>query len=66
MESLLLSAKLQDFYSASTGSGDELNIFCPVIGQACVARFEEKFWYRAQVIGNGVCALVKCKCINIL
>ncbi|XP_013854998.1 RING finger protein 17 [Austrofundulus limnaeus] len=52
MESLLLSAKLQDFYSASTGFGDELNIFCPVIGQACVARFEDKLWYRAQVIGH--------------
>lgn len=62
MESLLLSAKLQDFYSASTCSGDdELNIFCPVIGQACVARFEDKLWYRAQVIGNGVCA---CQILN--
>ncbi|XP_040005066.1 RING finger protein 17 isoform X2 [Xiphias gladius] len=53
MESLLLSAKLQDFYSATTVAGqDDLNIYCPVIGQACVARYDDKLWYRAQVIGH--------------
>ncbi|XP_067460458.1 RING finger protein 17 isoform X1 [Thunnus thynnus] len=53
MESLLLSAKLQDCYNATTVAGDDdLSVYCPVIGQACVARFEDKLWYRAQVIGH--------------
>uniref|UniRef100_A0A4W6DQE7 Ring finger protein 17 n=1 Tax=Lates calcarifer TaxID=8187 RepID=A0A4W6DQE7_LATCA len=53
MESLLLSAKLQDCYNATTVAGeDDLTIYCPVIGQACVARFDDKLWYRAQVIGH--------------
>ncbi|XP_014900531.1 RING finger protein 17 isoform X1 [Poecilia latipinna] len=50
MESLLLSAKLQDYYSAL--KDDEFRVYCPVIGQACVARFEDKLWYRAQVISH--------------
>ncbi|XP_072253858.1 RING finger protein 17 [Leuresthes tenuis] len=53
METLLLSAKLQECYNAPTVFGeDELKVYCPVIGQACVARFEDKLWYRAQVIGH--------------
>ncbi|CAG5865302.1 unnamed protein product [Menidia menidia] len=53
METLLLSAKLQDCYNISTEFGeDKLKIYCPVIGQPCVARFEDKLWYRAQVIGH--------------
>uniref|UniRef100_A0A3B4Y300 Ring finger protein 17 n=1 Tax=Seriola lalandi dorsalis TaxID=1841481 RepID=A0A3B4Y300_SERLL len=53
MESLLLSAKLQDCYNATTMVGqDELCIYCPVIGQACVALYDDKQWYRAQVIGH--------------
>lgn len=53
MESLLLSAKLQDCYNATATTGeDELNIYCPVIGQACVALYDDKLWYRAQVIGQ--------------
>ncbi|XP_022595844.1 RING finger protein 17 [Seriola dumerili] len=53
MESLLLSAKLQDCYNATTVAGqDDLCIYCPVIGQACVARYDDKQWYRAQVIGH--------------
>ncbi|KAM4731883.1 RING finger protein 17 [Anableps anableps] len=50
MESLLLSAKLQDYYNSL--KEDELRVYCPVIGQACVAPFEDKLWYRAQVIGH--------------
>uniref|UniRef100_A0A3B3Z2J9 Tudor domain-containing protein n=1 Tax=Poecilia mexicana TaxID=48701 RepID=A0A3B3Z2J9_9TELE len=50
MESLLLSAKLQDYYNAL--KDDEFRVYCPVIGQACVARFEDKLWYRAQVISH--------------
>ncbi|XP_054643204.1 RING finger protein 17 [Dunckerocampus dactyliophorus] len=53
MESLLLSAKLQDCYNAKVTAGDDdLVIYCPVIGQACVARFEDNSWYRAEVIGH--------------
>uniref|UniRef100_A0A3B4Z7Q8 Ring finger protein 17 n=1 Tax=Stegastes partitus TaxID=144197 RepID=A0A3B4Z7Q8_9TELE len=53
MEPLLLSAKLQECYNETTVVGQlELNVYCPVIGQACVARFEDKSWYRAQVIGH--------------
>uniref|UniRef100_A0A3Q1GIU1 Ring finger protein 17 n=1 Tax=Acanthochromis polyacanthus TaxID=80966 RepID=A0A3Q1GIU1_9TELE len=53
MESLLLSAKLQECYDETTVvEQGKLNIYCPVIGQACVARFDDKSWYRAQVIGH--------------
>ncbi|XP_042350877.1 RING finger protein 17-like [Plectropomus leopardus] len=52
MESLLLSAKLQDCYNGTTVTGeDDLKIYCPEKEQACVARYEDK-WYRAQVIGH--------------
>ncbi|TMS06764.1 RING finger protein 17 [Larimichthys crocea] len=50
MESLLLSAKLQECYSATETGGDHLRVYCPVMGQAYVARYDDK-WYRAQVIG---------------
>uniref|UniRef100_A0A3B5MJI9 Tudor domain-containing protein n=1 Tax=Xiphophorus couchianus TaxID=32473 RepID=A0A3B5MJI9_9TELE len=50
MESLLLSAKLQDYYNAL--KDEEFRVYCPAIGQACVARFEDKLWYRAQVISH--------------
>nr|XP_057938997.1 RING finger protein 17 isoform X3 [Doryrhamphus excisus] len=53
MESLLLAAKLQDCYNAKVAAGeDHLAIYCPVIGQACVARFEDNSWYRAEVTGH--------------
>ncbi|XP_035531967.1 RING finger protein 17 isoform X2 [Morone saxatilis] len=52
-EPLLLSAKLQDCYNATTMAGEEdLNVYCPVIGQAYVARYDDKLWYRAKVIGH--------------
>ncbi|XP_027147115.1 RING finger protein 17 isoform X2 [Larimichthys crocea] len=51
MESLLLSAKLQECYSATETGGDHLRVYCPVMGQAYVARYDDK-WYRAQVIGH--------------
>lgn len=55
MESLLLSAKLQECYNSTTlAKGKDLTVYCPVIGQAYVARYDDKFWYRAQVIGEGV------------
>ncbi|XP_030614244.1 RING finger protein 17 isoform X2 [Archocentrus centrarchus] len=53
MEFMLLSAKLQDFYKDLALLGeDELSIYCPVIGQACVARFDDTQWCRAQVKGH--------------
>ena len=56
MESLLLSVKLQDCYNATSVAGqDDLNIYCPSIGQACVACYDDKLWYRAQVMGEGTC-----------
>lgn len=59
MESLLLSAKLQDSYNTLTvPEDDNLQVYCPVIGQAYVALYDDKLWYRAQVIGEGLC-----KCI---
>uniref|UniRef100_A0A673WF16 Ring finger protein 17 n=1 Tax=Salmo trutta TaxID=8032 RepID=A0A673WF16_SALTR len=29
----------------------DLEVYCPVLDQACVARFDDKVWYRAHVIG---------------
>lgn len=58
MESFLLSAKLQDCYNATSGE-DDLTIYCPVIGQACVARYGDMSWYRAQVIGEGCVCMFK-------
>ncbi|KAM8857152.1 RING finger protein 17 isoform 4-T4 [Synchiropus picturatus] len=53
IEYLLMSAKLQDCYSVTSGMEDaSLIIYCPVIGQACVAQYEDDLWYRAQVIGH--------------
>lgn len=55
MEFMLLSVKLKEFYSNLALLGeDELSIYCPVIGQACVARFDDGLWCRAQVIGKSV------------
>ncbi|XP_036430958.1 RING finger protein 17 [Colossoma macropomum] len=50
MEFLLLNSKLQDCYG-SPGSDSELQIYCPVQGQACVALYDDKDWCRAQVTG---------------
>ncbi|XP_075961117.1 RING finger protein 17 [Anarhichas minor] len=53
MEFVLLSAKLQDCYGATTVTeADDLSIYCPDIEQACVARYKDTLWYRAQVIGH--------------
>ncbi|XP_063744191.1 RING finger protein 17 isoform X1 [Eleginops maclovinus] len=53
MESLLLFAKIQDCYNATTVAAEDVfKIYCPVTEQACVARFNDKLWYRAQVVGH--------------
>ncbi|XP_038863006.1 RING finger protein 17 [Salvelinus namaycush] len=57
MEFLLLTAKLQECYSydcpsrGTRGEDQDLEVYCPVLDQACVARFDDKVWYRAHVIG---------------
>ncbi|KAG9330401.1 hypothetical protein JZ751_025522 [Albula glossodonta] len=53
MEFLLLNAKLQELYSQDSQQGG-LEVFCPMLEQACAALFEDKVWYRAQIIGEGV------------
>ncbi|KAG9271211.1 RING finger protein 17 [Astyanax mexicanus] len=51
MEFLLLNSKLQDCYGPP-GSATELQIYCPCLGQACVALCEKnKDWCRAEVTG---------------
>ncbi|XP_015234378.1 PREDICTED: RING finger protein 17 [Cyprinodon variegatus] len=50
MESLLLTAKLQDCYNSL--KEDELRIYCPEMGEACVACFQDNMWYRAQIEGH--------------
>ncbi|KAM8854806.1 RING finger protein 17 [Spinachia spinachia] len=53
MEFVLLSAKLQECYDATTACAEEdLTIYCPVMEQACVARYEDTLWYRARVVGH--------------
>ncbi|XP_077436804.1 RING finger protein 17 isoform X2 [Vanacampus margaritifer] len=52
MESLLLKNKLQECYN--TKNGEDLVVYCPMIGQACVARLEDNLWCRAEVIGHPV------------
>lgn len=60
MEFMLLSAKLQEFYNdLALLEEDKLSIYCPVIGQSCVARLDDKLWYRAQVTGKCVGEHVK-------
>ncbi|KAL0963607.1 hypothetical protein UPYG_G00308540 [Umbra pygmaea] len=55
-EFLLLTAKLQDYYSyESCGKGSRvddqsMDVYCPVVGQACVARFDDKVWSRARIV----------------
>ncbi|KAJ8407108.1 hypothetical protein AAFF_G00287840 [Aldrovandia affinis] len=49
MEFLLLNAKLQEVYSQEGGAG--LEVSCPALEQACAALFEDKVWYRAQIVG---------------
>uniref|UniRef100_I3KFC3 Ring finger protein 17 n=1 Tax=Oreochromis niloticus TaxID=8128 RepID=I3KFC3_ORENI len=53
MEFMLLSAKLQEFYNdLALLEEDKLSIYCPVLGQSCVARLDDKLWYRARVMGH--------------
>lgn len=52
MEFLLLNTKLQNCYGFP-GAESDLQIYSPVLSQACVALYDNKDWCRAQV--TGVC-----------
>nr|KAF6428386.1 ring finger protein 17 [Rousettus aegyptiacus] len=49
LDFLFLLKSIEDFYKSE--DGENLEILCPVQDQACVAKFEDGFWYRAKVIG---------------
>ncbi|XP_048878270.1 RING finger protein 17 isoform X1 [Brienomyrus brachyistius] len=50
-EFLLLNAKLQECYSQDIPKRQGVKVSYPLTNQACVAMFEDKVWYRAQIIG---------------
>lgn len=56
MESLALPEKIQEIYKQENGKN--LEIFCPVEGQACIAKQEDGNWYRAQIIGEVLIVLL--------
>ncbi|XP_074072360.1 RING finger protein 17 isoform X4 [Macrotis lagotis] len=49
LDFLVLLKKIEEVYKNE--DGENLEILCPVEGQACIAKFEDGIWYRAQVIG---------------
>ncbi|KFP30838.1 RING finger protein 17, partial [Colius striatus] len=49
LDSLNLPEKIQEAYQHV--HGNDLEIVCPIQGQACVAKQEDGNWYRAQIIG---------------
>ncbi|XP_045149942.1 RING finger protein 17 [Echinops telfairi] len=49
LDFLFLLKTMEEFYKSE--DEENLEIFCPVQGQACVAKFEDGIWYRAKVIG---------------
>nr|XP_014353439.1 PREDICTED: RING finger protein 17 isoform X1 [Latimeria chalumnae] len=49
LEFLVLLKKIEEVYKE--GDDQNLEILCPVQGQACVAKFEDGEWYRAKVVG---------------
>lgn len=50
LDFLFLLKTIEEFYKSE--DGENLEILCPVQGQACVAKFEDGVWYRAKVIGR--------------
>ncbi|XP_063250685.1 RING finger protein 17 [Prinia subflava] len=62
VESLALPEKIQEIYKQENGKN--LEIFCPVEGQACIARQEDGNWYRAQIIGLPSCQEVLVKYVD--
>ncbi|XP_042638922.1 RING finger protein 17 [Orycteropus afer afer] len=49
LDFLFLLKTMEEFYKSE--DEENLEILCPVQGQACVAKFEDGVWYRAEVIG---------------
>ncbi|XP_032694160.1 RING finger protein 17 [Lontra canadensis] len=49
LDFLFLLKTIEEFYKSE--DGENLEILCPVQGQACVAKFEDGVWYRAKVTG---------------
>ncbi|KAL2311043.1 hypothetical protein Nmel_002730, partial [Mimus melanotis] len=62
VESLALPEKIQEIYKQENGKN--LEIFCPVEGQACIAKQEDGNWYRAQIIGLPSCREVLVKYVD--
>ncbi|NXP36684.1 RNF17 protein, partial [Leiothrix lutea] len=62
VESLALLEKIQEIYKQENGKNME--IFCPVEGQACIAKQEDGNWYRAQIIGLPSCQEVLVKYVD--
>ncbi|XP_058275250.1 RING finger protein 17 isoform X3 [Hirundo rustica] len=62
VESLALPEKIQEIYEQENGKN--LEIFCPVEGQACIAKQEDGNWYRAQIIGLPSCQEVLVKYVD--
>uniref|UniRef100_A0A8C9SN89 Ring finger protein 17 n=1 Tax=Scleropages formosus TaxID=113540 RepID=A0A8C9SN89_SCLFO len=46
-----LNTELQKYYTEFGPLGQDLEVCCPVLEQACVAQYDDNHWYRAQVIG---------------
>ncbi|XP_067418829.1 RING finger protein 17 [Emydura macquarii macquarii] len=49
LDFLVLVKKIEEVYK--NDDGENLDIICPIQGQACIAKFEDGVWYRAQVTG---------------
>ncbi|XP_066031913.1 RING finger protein 17 isoform X4 [Chamaea fasciata] len=62
VESLGLLEKIQEMYKQENGK--HMEIFCPVEGQACIAKQDDGNWYRAQIIGLPSCQEVLVKYVD--
>ncbi|XP_069664324.1 RING finger protein 17 [Haliaeetus albicilla] len=62
LDSLALTKKIQEVYKHEYGKN--LEIICPVEGQACIAKQEDGNWYRAQIIGLPSCQEVTVKYVD--
>ncbi|KFP10662.1 RING finger protein 17, partial [Egretta garzetta] len=62
LDSLALPKKIQEVYKQEYGRN--LDIVCPVEGQACIAKQKDGNWYRAQIIGLPSCQEVTVKYVD--
>ncbi|KAM7130860.1 RING finger protein 17 [Ciconia maguari] len=63
LDSLALPKKIQEVYKHECGKN--LEIVCPVEGQACIAKQKDGNWYRAQIIGLPSCQEVTVKYVDL-